>query len=232
LQKIPRKTSELHTSFCGMLNIANVHWNRSENRVPVDDPDGSVVERARVAPDGDLRPFEELVRKYQKRIVANCRYLTGETNAADDLAQEIFIKAYFGLRSFEGRSPFWSWLRAVKVRHCLTHLKRRHRQTLVYLEDEIIEQSPELVTAPAAEANIERQGRREAVNRILDSMPEILRVPLILCDMDEFSYEQIASALNISLSAAKMRIKRAREEFRKRYRQYEVSQTPYPSEYA
>ena len=58
---------------------------------------------------------------------------------------------------------------------------------------------------------------RQRIAKILDSLPSTLRIPLIMRDMDELSYEEIASELRIGLSAVKMRIKRAREEFRRRY---------------
>ena len=61
---------------------------------------------------------------------------------------------------------------------------------------------------------------RQLIGKILDSMSATLRIPLVLCDADELSYEEIALALGISLSAVKMRIKRAREEFRSLYRAY------------
>ena len=69
-----------------------------------------------------------------------------------------------------------------------------------------------------ADGQAEAMGDRQLISKILDSMSATLRIPLILCDVDELSYEEIANALGISLSAVKMRIKRAREEFRSRYR--------------
>ncbi len=72
---------------------------------------------ARNANDGDLHAFEELIRLHQRRIVADCRHITKDESVADDLAQEVFVKAYFGMGSFEGRSSFRHWLQVIKVHH-------------------------------------------------------------------------------------------------------------------
>jgi RNA polymerase sigma-70 factor (ECF subfamily) len=74
-----------------------------------------------------------------------------------------------------------------------------------------------MMRPPTAEKAMVQQGERHRIAEVLDSMSETLRVPLLLRDMDEFSYEEVAAVMGIGLSAAKMRIKRAREEFRKKY---------------
>jgi len=174
-----------------------------------------LFEAARRAPEGDLRAFETLVQQNQRRIVADCRHITRDETVAEDLAQEVFLKAYFGMHSFEGRSSFRHWLQVIKVHHCLNHLKRvRKNQVSLDDEEEGITNSVELSTA---DRTLERLSDRQRIHRILESMPETLRLPLVLRDMDELSYEEVAASLNISLSAAKMRIKRGREWFRARF---------------
>ncbi len=81
-------------------------------------------------------------------------------------------------------------------------------------EEEGMTKAVELSTAGKT---LDRRGHRQRIHLILETMPETLRLPLVLRDMDELSYEEVAANLNISLSAAKMRIKRAREWFRQRY---------------
>lgn len=174
-----------------------------------------LFEEARQAPEGDLRAFEALVQRNQRRIVADCRHITRDESVAEDLAQEVFLKAYFGMHSFEGRSSFRHWLQVIKVHHCLNHLKRaKKNQVSLDDEDEGMSNSVELSTA---DKTLERLSDRQRIHRILELMPETLRLPLVLRDMDELSYEEVATNLSISLSAAKMRIKRAREWFRARY---------------
>jgi RNA polymerase sigma-70 factor, ECF subfamily len=169
------------------------------------------------APEGDLRAFEQLVQQYQNRILADCRFLTRDENNAEDLAQEVFVKAFFGLRSFERRSSFRHWLQRIKVNHCLNHLKKSEGKSFLAIDDEVAEGLEQLRVSPVAERELEAMGDRQRIADILDSMPAPLRVPLILRDMDELSYEDIAATLGIGLSAVKMRIRRARERFRRCY---------------
>jgi RNA polymerase sigma-70 factor (ECF subfamily) len=179
--------------------------------------DEELLRLARGAPEGDLRPFEQLVLRYQKKVVANCRYITHDPNNAEDLAQEVMVKVFFALPSFEGKSTFRYWLQRVKVNHCLNYLKKQEGKSFVAVDEPESEGISELTVDANAEKEAVVIGAREIIGRVLDSMSKNLRLPLVLCDMDELSYEKVARLLGISLSAVKMRIKRAREEFRARY---------------
>jgi len=180
--------------------------------------DEELLRLALTARDGDLRAFEQLVVRHQNRIVANCRYLTREHDSAEDLAQEVFVKAYFGLPGFESRSSFRHWVQRIKVNHCLNHMKKQHnRGYSVGLDEEGMGRHAELHVAPAAESELESEALRRKVDAILNAMPATLRVPLIMRDMDDLSYEDIATSLGLGMSAVKMRIRRAREQFRHLY---------------
>ena len=190
---------------------------------PVADPDQELLDQALHAPEGDLRAFEKLVLLHQKRVVANCRYITRDPNNAEDLAQEILVKAFFGLRTFEGRSSFGGWLQKIKINHCLNHLKKHAGKSYVGIDEPEVESFGQLQVQSTAERMAEEISDRQLTTLVLDSMSSTLRVPLVLCDMDGLSYEEVAQALGISLSAAKMRIKRGREEFRELFKQAQSS---------
>jgi RNA polymerase sigma-70 factor, ECF subfamily len=187
------------------------------------DPDQELVNEARSAPEGDLRAFEKLVLLYQKRVAANCRYITRDPNNAEDLAQEVLVKAFFGLRSFEGRSSFGGWLQKIKINHCLNYLKKQAGKSYVGIEEPEVETFTQLQVQSTAERMAEEISDRQLTSMVLDSMSTTLRVPLVLSDMDGLSYEEVAQALGIGLSAAKMRIKRGRENFRELFRQAQAS---------
>jgi RNA polymerase sigma-70 factor (ECF subfamily) len=195
----------------------------SSPTAPSSDPDEELLQQVRKAPEGDLRAFEKLILRYQRRVVANCRYITRDPNNAEDLAQEVLVKAFFGVHGFEGRSSFWSWLQRIKVNHCLNHLKKQAGRSYVGIEDPEVEEFDELKVQATAEKMAGAISDRQLISAILDSMSSTLRVPLVLCDMDELSYEEVAQSLGISLSAAKMRIKRGREEFRARYQKVQTA---------
>ncbi len=180
--------------------------------------DAVLVEQARNAARGDFRPFHELIRRHEARVLANCRYLSGSETDAEDLAQEVFVKAYFGLARFEGRAQFGTWVQRIKINHCLNHLRSRKKlEGSVDIDDPVHEIHPEMQVTPRAESELARRDRREQIRSVLDQIPATLRVPLVMRDLDGLSYQEIAKSLGIGLSAVKMRIKRGREEFRKRF---------------
>jgi RNA polymerase sigma-70 factor (ECF subfamily) len=189
-------------------------WSRSS----APDPDEELLHEARKAPEGDLRAFEQLVLRYQRRVVANCRYITRDENNAEDLAQEVLVKAFFGLRGFEGRSSFAGWLQRIKINHCLDHLRRQEARSFVGIEEQHVQEFDQLKDLATADNLAKAITDQQLIREVLDSMPSTLRIPLLLCDMDGLSYEEVAESLNVGLSATKMRIKRARELFRERYK--------------
>jgi RNA polymerase sigma-70 factor (ECF subfamily) len=188
-----------------------------DNESAPTDPDEELLQAARNAPEGDLRAFEQLVQLYQRRILADCRYLTRDESYSEDLAQEVFVKAFFGLPGFDGRSSFRHWLQRIKVHHCLNHLKKREPKGNLSIDDEAIGTYDQLRVPSVAEKALESMDERRRIDEILNSMPDTLRIPLVMRDMDELSYEEIATAMGLGLSAVKMRIKRAREHFRRHY---------------
>ncbi|NNF07486.1 MAG: sigma-70 family RNA polymerase sigma factor [Candidatus Eisenbacteria bacterium] len=179
--------------------------------------DQDLVERAKLAASGDTRAFDELVRRHQEKVLANCRYLSGSEHDAQDLAQEVFVKVYFGLKKFEARSQFGTWVQRIKINHCLNFLRGNKNVSKVDIQDPVTQMDPQTHLSPKAEKDLHTQDQRAQIQTILDEMPDTLRLPLIMRDLDELSYQEIADSLGIGLSATKMRIKRAREEFRERY---------------
>ena len=181
------------------------------------DEDLALVERILAAPEGDTRAFAALVERHQKGVLANCRYITRSPGDAEDLAQDVFVKVYFSLQRFEGRSKFRTWLRRIKANHCLNHVRKSEGRTFVDLEETTVSPPEELRTDPQVYGQIEAAAERQKIAEVIDKMNDTLRIPLLLRDMDEMSYQEIADLLGVGLSAVKMRIKRARTEFRERY---------------
>ena len=175
--------------------------------------DESLVAEVRATVQGDTRAFDELVRRHQRHVLANIRYMTRASNDAEDLAQEIFVKAYFAITNFEGRSSFKTWLSHVKANHCLNYLRRQRGVNYVELDDTDEAQSG-LHEDPTVLRDLELRDDRERITAALDRLSDAVRVPLVLREVDELSYEEIAVTLGIGLSAVKMRIKRGREQFR------------------
>lgn len=180
-----------------------------------EESDARLVERLQLDKTGDTRPFDTLLRRHQHFVVGNCRFLTRSSGEAEDLAQEVFVKAYFAIRRFEGRSQFRSWIQRIKVNHCLNFLRKNRGVAMVNMDDPALAEDPHLEQPALAPMQLERAEQRRRISRVLDAMADTLRVPLILRDADGMTYEDISDRLGIGLPAVKMRIKRGREEFRR-----------------
>jgi RNA polymerase sigma-70 factor (ECF subfamily) len=107
-----------------------------------------------------MRAFETLVQRHQSRVLANCRYLTRSSPDSEDLAQEVFVKAYFGLKGFEGRAQFKTWLQRIKVNHCLNFLRKNEGKTFKNIRSPDWKNRAELRVDEFADRRAENVGAR------------------------------------------------------------------------
>ena len=177
----------------------------------------SDLEAVKRAAKGDHDAFRVLVERYQDRAFGLALRVMRDEEQARDAVQDAFLKVYRSLDRFEGRSSFGSWIQRIKVNHCLNFLRKRKGRVFVDVQDPVTETEPDLAAAATAERDVAAQDERERIRLVLDELPETLRVPLIMRDLDGMAYQEIADGLGVGLSAVKMRIKRGREEFRRLY---------------
>jgi RNA polymerase sigma-70 factor (ECF subfamily) len=182
--------------------------------------DEELVELVRRADRSDLRAFDVLVHRYQERVTTNCRHISGSPSDAEDLSQEVLVKAYFGIPRFEGRSRFSTWIQRIKVNHCLNFLKKKKGRTFLDVDEPAAMGEEALHVEADADRNLHRLDEQQVISQVLASLSDTVRIPLVMRDMDGFSYQEIAEELGLGLSAVKMRIKRGREEFRSMYRSH------------
>jgi RNA polymerase sigma-70 factor, ECF subfamily len=170
-------------------------------------PDGDLVRRTR---QGDPEAYGELVRRYQAAVFNVCYRLLGERAAAEDLAQEAFLRAYQRLDRYDALRPFGPWLRRVAANLCLNHLARPG-QPEAALDDEAAHPLAEpgweaQDPARLAEAAQSAQALRAAVL----ALPPRFRVVIELRHFQELSYSDIAAALDRPVSDVKSDLFRAR----------------------
>lgn len=175
--------------------------------------DADLLPRCRT---GDEAAWRELVALHTRKVFGLAYRFTGRVDEAEDLTQEVFVKVYQTLARYrEADGPFGGWLMAVARNHAIDHYRRRRQERLRRAEDPVV-----LETAPAREehpvAGLEREERRRLVHSGLRALPEDLRVPLVLRDLQDLPYEAIARELGIPLGTVKSRINRARLELAKR----------------
>ncbi len=134
------------------------------------------------------------MRRHEGKVLANCRYLTGSADDAQDLAQEVFVKAFFALKRFRGEARVGTWIQRIKVNHCLNFLRKQKNKHHVDVDDPVHESHEALQVDADAEQAVDARDRRQRIAAALDQVPETLRMPLVMCDLDEMSYQEIADS--------------------------------------
>jgi RNA polymerase sigma-70 factor, ECF subfamily len=179
-----------------------------------------------LAQHGDVRAFEALVRRYQRWVFTLVLRMAGDRADAEDLAQEVFLKAYRGLSSFRGGSRFSTWLYAIASHHCLNHLASRgyrtRRETRSDAQTDasgrVLPAGVERVAdeAPGPDAALEQRDLRRAIEDALAHMTADHRMAVVLRDIQGLSYEEIADTLGVELGTVRSRLHRARMELKAR----------------
>ncbi len=179
-------------------------------------PDEELVRLCREQLPGDPRPFHTLVARYRDQVMNTAHRFLGDPHDAEDVTQEVFLKVYRGLLAFRAESSFSTWLYRITVNTCKNELRHRSRQPTL-LEPDLESLGILLPAAPSTEQAVTTREQRDAIQETLDRLSETDREALILRDIQDLSYQEIAEVLGIGLSAAKMRVRRARLAFRELY---------------
>lgn len=163
---------------------------------------------------GDENAFREFVGEYQHRILNGAFKFVRNTEAAEDITQEVFMETFESIRSFRGDSKLSTWLYRIMVAKSLnwirnTRRKKRFGLFLLYNE-EGVEQPMFSSTKNLPEEEIVRQEMAEVLTKALDRIPESQRTAFTLHKIEEFSYEEIAGIMDVSHSAVESLLHRAK----------------------
>ncbi len=168
----------------------------------------------RLAQEGSPEAYEELVTRYQSKVYSMALSFTRNREAADDLAQEVFLKAYLALPKFHGKSEFGTWLYRISINHIRDYLRKKGRAKEVSLDDVAEVAFSDREQAERAEMEKETEARRTLVQRFVQGLPEKYRIILTLRDIQGLPYEDIARVLRLSPGTVDSRLHRARRMLR------------------
>lgn len=181
------------------------------------DSDLLLVERT-VA--GDLRAYDLLVIKYQRRIERLIGRMVRDSDLVQDIAQETFLRAYRALHQFRGEAQFYTWLYRIAVNTAKKALMDLKRDPVVFEgalrssdaeENETSRIGPEPTSDETPETVLAAQEIAAAVNAAMEALPEDLRQAVTLREIEGLSYEEIAESMSCPIGTVRSRIFRARE---------------------
>jgi len=174
------------------------------------------------AQKGVASAFEELVRRHQQRVSAVVGGILRRREDIEDVAQQVFLKAYVSINRFDMRSAFSTWLYKIAVNECWDYLRKKKVRPLTYEADLSEEQARhvEQFVSAGGELNnaAERVELREIVERLLSDLHEDDRTMLVLKEAQGFAVEEIGQILGLNVNTVKVRLFRARKRLAANYR--------------
>lgn len=171
--------------------------------------DQMLVERVQA---GDKHAFDLLVKRYQHKIIGLVGRYVNDHSEALDVSQEAFIKAYKALNNFRGESAFYTWLYRIAINTAKNYLVARSKRPPDNdLDYQDLEADPELRDLETPENNMHRDEMFAVMNRVLEQLPEELRVALTLRELEGMSYDEISDVMGCPIGTVRSRIHRARE---------------------
>lgn len=179
------------------------------------------AEWARAAAGGDKAAFARLVEKHKQSVFGLCFRLLGGGEEARDAAQETFVRAYTGIRSFDARQPFAAWVLRIARNHCIDLLRRR-RPTLALSAEGRGDDGPETGVAPelsdpfaiSGEQRVQEEEAQRDLDRAVAGLPPRYREVIALFHIQHKSYADIAATLEVPMGTVMTWLHRARKELR------------------
>ena len=168
---------------------------------------------------GDQTAFRDIVERYQAKVFSIIYGILRNPNDAEDIAQQVFAKAYFSIRSFDFRSSLLTWLYKITVNECYDYLRKKKVRKLVYESDfseedarRMAQGEPARDPRPAADVAL---AQRDLLTKLLARLPEQERSLLLLKEVEGHSVEELAEMTGINENTIKVKLFRARQKLLK-----------------
>jgi RNA polymerase sigma-70 factor (ECF subfamily) len=169
--------------------------------------------RVRLSQEGSDEAFTELIDAYQTHVYNLCYRMLGDAQAAEDAAQETFLRAYENLHRYDDRRPFGTWLLSIAAHYCIDRLRRR-KFSFTSTDEDPGQDSLDLPDpdAPSPEIETIHREQREQMQLMLNRLNAVDRAAIVLRYWQDASEAEIAETLGLTVSAVKSRLHRARRE--------------------
>jgi RNA polymerase sigma-70 factor, ECF subfamily len=167
------------------------------------------------AGDGDQAAWETIVRTYWRKVFNVAYRFVGTYEEAEDLTQEIFLKVFRSLHTFDQRANFQTWLISVSRNYCIDRYRSGRRDREIFAREVNAADVQAEAPGPSPHARVELQDRVALLREALRGLSLPLRTAVLLRDIHELSYQEIASQLGVAEGTVKSRINRGRAELAK-----------------
>lgn len=172
---------------------------------------------------GDKAAFEELVKKFSKYVYTTAFFILRDTHEAEDVSQEVFVKVYLSIKGFRGLSSFKTWIRKLTVNTCIDKLRLRSKTKDRKVSLDKMTEEYEVVFTKFSQ-NLEKSFfNKETVKEVLKNivnLDESYRIPLILRDLQDYSYREISELIGKPIGTVKTNIHRARKMIKEKIKTY------------
>jgi RNA polymerase sigma-70 factor (ECF subfamily) len=176
---------------------------------------------------GDKEAFSNLVEKYQRPVYSVCYRMLGTPTAAEDAAQEAFIRAYQALDRYDPERSFATWLLSIASNYSIDQLRKK-KVTILSMDSEKHAWLAPPDPGPSPEKTALEKEKQALVQSMLSELTETDRAAVILQFWHDYSYEEIAETLQLSTSAVKSRLFRARRLLAEKWQDMQASSIPAP----
>ncbi|MDW7980262.1 MAG: sigma-70 family RNA polymerase sigma factor [Verrucomicrobiales bacterium] len=172
----------------------------------------------------DIEQFEAFMRRYQDMVYSTCMRLLANETEAQDIAQDVFVKAFERFDALRDSPTAGGWLKTVATNLCINHLTRYRKRWLLFSDmpasddQDAADCRTEFVAPDDVGETTARADQYALVEQALQKLPDAQRVPLVLFHLEGMSYEEIAARLNVSVGKVKTDIFRARQTLRRKLR--------------
>jgi RNA polymerase sigma-70 factor (ECF subfamily) len=184
-------------------------------------PDDELVRRVQA---GNAEAFEELVRRYERKVYNITFRLMGNDQDASEALQDTFLRAYRFIHKFQFKSSFFTWLYRIATNVSLSNLRKRPKIETVSIDEPVNESGdlpleiPDVKYSP--EVMMKRRELRRALQEAVDQLPSDYRSVVVLRDLEGLSNEEVSKVLNLSVAAVKSRLHRGRLVLRRQLARY------------